>query len=335
MILLFWGVKILLYTRKSYYNSLIHLDFDQVGKIQRLGKFVGNLTKFNKSLQIKFIKRYSTSETTRNETFKIKNISEHITKKKSLEDLSDKEFGFYLAGLIEADGYFSPQNQIIITFCLNDKNFAYLLKKKIGFGHISDIKNKKVCNLIITNKVGIIKIINLINGKIRLENKLIQLKNLVRINNLNISILELDTLNYLNSTYWLSGFADGDSSFQIKIRKKGFRKEIALNFQIDQKKDFILKDLKENFGGYVGYHKMNDTYYYGSSGFLNAYKYINYFDSFSLQSSKYLNFIFWRKTYLLIQKNKHLTEEGQLKIEKFKNSLNSKLKVIINSEENI
>lgn len=124
----------------------------------------------------------------------------------------------------------------------------------------------------------------------------------------------------------------GDGSYQIKIRKKLLastgekdRKEIALNFQIDQKTDYILKEVQNIFGGSVGHRVKTDTYYYGSGGFGAAYKVIKYFDMFSLQSTKYLNYLYFRKTYLLIQDKKHLTEEGLEKIEHYKNSMNSKL----------
>ena len=40
-------------------------------------------------------------------------------------------------------------------------------------------------------------------------------------------------------------------------------------------------------------------------------------------SSKYINFLRWRKVYQLIQEKKHLTPKGQARIIKIKYSMNS------------
>lgn len=292
---------------------------------------------------------YSTSETKCKKN--LKRISEHVPYKKSIFDLTDEEFGFYLAGLIDSDGYISIQNQIIITFCLNDQSFAYSLKKRIGFGNVHKIKNKNAYNLIISNTDGILKIINLINGKLRLEIKVLQLENLKQKD----IIQKVDNHTLLTNTYWLAGFTDGDGSFQIKIRNHHHNKkyslnnklynidpiekdnvkkpEIALNYQIALKKDIILKQIKNIFeGGYLGHRKKDNTYYYESTCFDLAYKFIQYFDKYQLQSTKYLNYLYWRNTYILIQDKHHFTWDGIKKIETFKNSMNNKLIVSENPD---
>ncbi|PJF20188.1 LAGLIDADG endonuclease (mitochondrion) [Paramicrosporidium saccamoebae] len=322
MIITLWGVKTLLNTRKSYLNFLVHFDLDQFGKIQKLGKFVGNVSKnFIIPLNLKFKRTYSTSETIRKENLKF--ISEHVPKKKSIFDLTDEEFGYYLAGFIDShEKDISIHNQIWITFNLKNQSFAYSLKKRIGFGNIKIIKNSYY--LIITNIEGIIKIINLINGKLKLENKVTQLKNLIQINNLTIQINNSDSSLLIINTYWFAGFTDGIGSFQILIKKRESKKEFSLNYQILFKKDFLLKEIKNIFnGGYIGFNKNLNLYYFESSRFNIAYKIIQYFNKFPLQSTKYLNFLFWRKTYIFIQNKKHLTLEGITKIKKMKTTLES------------
>jgi hypothetical protein len=91
----------------------------------------------------------------------------------------------------------------------------------------------------------------------------------------------------------LSGFADADASFQIKIINKVNRKkpEIRLNFQIDQKNKDILIQIKNYLGGNIGYRTSQDTYYYGSTNFGSAKKVIDYFDRFHLLSSKHINYL--------------------------------------------
>jgi hypothetical protein len=83
-----------------------------------------------------------------------------------------------------------------------------------------------------------------------------------------------------------------------------------------------LKLIKDFFGGNIGYRKSQDTYYYGSTSFGSAKKVINYFDHYHLQSTKHINYLKWRKAYLLIQDKKHLTGSGINKIIKLKNSMN-------------
>jgi hypothetical protein len=81
--------------------------------------------------------------------------------------------------------------------------------------------------------------------------------------------------------------------------------------------------IKDFFGGNIGYRKNQDTYYYGSTSFGSAKNVINYFDHFHLLSSKHINYLKWRKAYIVIQNKDHLTENGLNKIIKLKNTMNS------------
>ena len=120
-----------------------------------------------------------TSETLCNEieinSENIKPISVHVPK--HLKPINDEQFGHYLAGLIDGDGHFSSQQQLVIVFSSPDVQLAYYIKKIIGFGHVKKVKNKNAYLYIISNKDGIIKVINLINGKLRTFNKFNQVIN--------------------------------------------------------------------------------------------------------------------------------------------------------------
>jgi hypothetical protein len=110
------------------------------------------------------------SETTRNGIVEnIKFISDHVPKHSKFNN--DQELGYYLAGLIDGDGHFSSAQQLVIIFSQPDVFLAYYLKEKIGYGNVKKVKDKKAYLLIISKKMGIVKIINLINGKLRTENK--------------------------------------------------------------------------------------------------------------------------------------------------------------------
>jgi len=69
------------------------------------------------------------------------------------------------------------------------------------------------------------------------------------------------------------------------------KEEVRLNYQIDQKKDYLLILIKNFFGGNIGYRKSQDTYYYGSTSFGSAKMVINYFDRYHLLSTKNTNYL--------------------------------------------
>ena len=306
----------------SFKYSLL---IDIVKKLKRWSKSASNSL-----IYLYNIIKTGTSETLRNEiaesTEKIKSISVHVPT--HLKPSTDKEFGHYLAGLIDGDGHFSVQQQLVITFYSLDTSLAYYIKSRLGYGSIKKIKNKNAVILVICARKGIEKVINYINGKIRTENKFNQInknilnhKNYLEYSKTITFKLNLDT-NLEN--HWLAGFSDADASFQIKVinRKDKPCTEIRLNFQIDQKKKEILILIKDFLGGNIGYRQSQDTYYYGSTSFGAAKRVINYFDNYHLLSSKHINYLKWRKAYIIIQNKDHLNKTGIEKIIKLKNTMN-------------
>jgi LAGLIDADG endonuclease len=265
-------------------------------------------------------KNEKTSETLCNNSV-IKIISVHVSK--HLKPINDKEFGHYLAGLIDGDGHFSNQQQLIIVFNEKDASLAYFIKGYLGFGNIYKVKNKKAIILVISKKLGIIKVLILINGKIRSENKLNQIKNNI-LSNPNFNLLsnfDKNNDNDLNN-HWLAGFSDLEGSFQIKlINKNNNKTEVRLNFQIDQKQNELLILIKEFLGGNISYitDKSTDfkenTYSYNSLNFGVARNIINYFDTYHLLSHKHVDYLKWRKSYC------NLMEKRDLKLSRIKKIL--------------
>jgi hypothetical protein len=302
--------------------------------------------------------KFGTSETLCNETVvnleNVKPISVHVPK--HFKPLNDEQFGHYLAGLIDGDGHFSSKQQLVIVFHKLDVSLAYYIKERVGFGSVKKVKNKNAYLLIIAARAGLEKVINLINGKIRTENKFNQITNNI-LNHPNFCLcpigprpeggktislklnLDIDLKNH-----WLAGFSDADGSFQIKILNRNLcfggslprtfcpqlqskggkskRVEIRLNFQIDQKKDVLLLLIKNFLGGNIGYRKTQDTYYFGTTSFGSAKNCINYFDYFHLLSCKHINYLKWRKAYIIIQNKDHLNKDGIEKILKLKGTMN-------------
>ena len=272
-----------------------------------------------------------TSETLRNETVvnhakheNVKPISVHLPT--HLKPLNDHQFGHYLAGLIDGDGHFSRQQQLVIVFHSLDASLAYYLKNRLGFGSVKKVKDKNAFILVIAARKGLLKVINLINGKIRTESKFYQITNNILSNHNYIEFSKIVNfklnLNKDFKNHWLAGFSDADASFQIKVLNRNNRTEVRLNFQIDQKNNSVLLLIKDFLGGNLGYRKSQDTYYYGSTSFGSAKNVVNYFDYFHLLSSKHVNYLKWRKAYLIIQNKDHLKQDGLNKIIKLKSTMN-------------
>lgn len=302
----------------SLYSSKYSSLNDIVKKLEQWRKSAGNIL---------YVKN-GTSETLRNGVVEnlenVKRVSDHVPK--HLKPLNYKELGYYLAGLIDGDGHFSKAQQLVITFSSTDAFLAYYLKEKLGYGNVRKVKDKNAYLLIVSNKKGMLNVINLINGKLRTEHRFNQVVNNVLSHvqyadqNSNFTI---DSSKNFNN-HWLAGFSDADASFQIKIIKRITRNkpEIRLNFQIDQKNAFLLNIIKEFLGGNIGYRKSQDTYYYGSTSFGSAKRVIEYFDQYHLQSRKHISYLRWRKVYRLIKDKEHLTYEGLSRILKIKSLIN-------------
>jgi hypothetical protein len=313
------GLLTLLYAgTASIYSSKYSFLNDTVKKLEQRSKSAGNIL---------YIKN-GTPETLRNEIVvnseNIKLISDHVPK--HLKPLNNEQLGYYLAGLIDGDGHFSKALQLVLVFSSSDAFLAYYLKERLGYGNVKKVKDKNAYLLVISNKKGMLHVINLINGKLRTEHRFNQVMDNIlthyRYNDPNLNFTKDSSNNFDN--HWLAGFSDADASFQIKTIKRITRNkpEIRLNFQIDQKSDLLLIMIKENLGGNIGYRSSQDTYYYGSTNFGSARKVIQYFDQYHLQSRKHISYLRWRKVYRLIQNKEHLTEKGLAKILTIKSLIN-------------
>jgi hypothetical protein len=79
--------------------------------------------------------------------------------------------------LIDGVGHFSSNQQLLIVFHSLDASLAYYIKEKLGFGSVKKIKDKNGFLLVVASKKGLERVIDLINGKIRTENKFNQITN--------------------------------------------------------------------------------------------------------------------------------------------------------------
>jgi len=296
--------KILLCAKNFYIHSPLVLI--TLGKIySRVEQLAGN---FNFSTRASASTKYIYNSYTN-----LPLISEHVPKHKS--NLNDNDFGYFLAGLIEGDGWFGKK-ELHIIFAETDIPLAYFVKKRIGFGNVYKIKNKKAVRYICKNAKGLFIILSLINGKLVSKYKYEQFIKHNYIEDFNISILPPSN-NLSLDNYWLAGFTQADGCFHISVVKSKTHKtgySVRLEYSLKQNDEIPLKLLYNNImmGNLSQYN--NKIWCYKSSGFKTAAMLIKYFDHFHLFAGKYVSYLKFRKVYILITKGIHLENKGITKI---------------------
>lgn len=227
--------------------------------------------------------------------------------------------GHFLVGLIDGAGHINKLGYIVVCFHDKDISLAYYIKTMIGYGTVKKVQFKRCYTYVCSHPRGLSIWADLLRHKLKHSSK-IDMYNQRLCPKLGCESSIYVSSNLLND-HWLAGFIQADGSFQIKYLRQTLRTEVRLVLQISQKKRFLL-DLTQNvFGGSIGYRKSNDSYYYSTVGFNNAFQLINYLDHYQVMSSKLQSYWLWRKTYIYIQKGLHLTSIGLLKIQKKKLAL--------------
>jgi hypothetical protein len=102
----------------------------------------------------------------------IEQISDHM--KKHEKPSGEAEFGYYLAGLIEGSGYFGDQ-WLEILFFEKDISLAYYIKKRLGYGSVYFIKDKRAVKYVLRHHAGLKYVLDLVNGKFLTNCKINQL----------------------------------------------------------------------------------------------------------------------------------------------------------------
>lgn len=257
-------------------------------------------------------------------------------------------FSSYLAGLFEGDGHIWMPNKNLkkkhnprfcVTFELKNKELAIKLLDFIGYGFITYKPKNNACVLTISPVKGLKKVLYHINGELRTPKihqvyKLIDWINKNHKDNIKKLPLNKEDIS-LNS--WFGGFIDADGSFSIQYSVNDKKRKIACRLRLEQgmfdpiTKDSyedILKDVCKFLNCNLRIRKQNSTgneyFTLAASSRSSLLIIINYFETFPLFTSKYLDYLDWKKAAELILNNKHYTEEGIIEINKLKNNMNLK-----------
>ena len=267
------------------------------------------LIKYSNQQVTKNIYLVETSETTRevlnNKKLSFSNFTSIDLKSNLInsfikKEILDNKFNQWLAGLIDGDGYFGiakdKYSSLEITVHLNDEKILKQIQNKFG----GSIKVRSGVNAIryrLSNKLGIIKLVNAVNGNIRNTKRLVQFNKVCIL--LNIKFINPIKLTINNS--WFSGFIDSDGTINYSI-KNGYPQ---INISVTNK---YLQDIEHfknlfNLGNNYfdksqnGYNKWSIQSEKDIMYFIN-----NYFNNNPLKSTKYNKIILIKEFFKL----KHL-----------------------------
>jgi len=171
---------------------------------------------------------------------------------------NEEELGYYLAGLIDGDGYISnEENQptITITFHKKDTFLAYKIKSLLGYGSVRCYSSYSIYT--ITNREGLIKMLYLIYNKLRLIHKVNRSNKLIEKYNLPLNKAIPDNSN-VTLTHYLAGLLDSDGSLTIKLlkRKRGLKEKETIEVRLLARVEMsslrgsnVINKLKADIGG--------------------------------------------------------------------------------------
>ena len=280
----------------------------------------------------------------------IYNTANNLTVFKDNNNLS-----YYLAGLLEGNGSINLPSlgvtilnrvlnpRIIFTSHINNMGMYLFLQSELGNIGRFQKSSENVLRYIIGDKESIIKIINLVHGKLRTPknkrfNDLIQFMNKKYF--LNIPKSYLDNTSFSENS-WFAGFSEADGHFGIKCverksksttRKRSRSESVSLKFRLDQRlfDKPTLSSMEPFMQSLAFFLNVNlKLYEIKNSKILslsvesikNQGNIINYFNKYHLIGDKLNDFKKWKMVYHMILSKEHLTEEGRLKIRNLINRL--------------
>ena len=277
---------------------------------------------------------------------------------KALRPQTMNEFGYFLAGLIDANGDIHQDGSVTLALHEKDASVAYYIKKTIGYGKVKYVKNPQMNNVytyfyICTHLTGIKVLGDTIRDKLK-NPYIINRFNKYLAPSFNLPLTAFSPLEdhkYGCDNRWLAGFIQGqilNNAFVIQIiplgsylvcdgKKKGtgfsnrvvkstqFKDlldvQILISVQIYHKKDFLLKPIQNAVGGNICWSKEKNSFLYDSKYLKNTIKFIKYLDRHQVMGACLTGYWLWRKAYLRLQSGAYKTEKGYLEISGFKTRL--------------
>ena len=149
------------------------------------------------------------------------------------------------------------------------------------------------------------------------------------------------TDNFILNPNWVTGFCDGESSFQLVIHKTPKMRlgwSVRLVFSIHlHKKDINVLYMLQKFFNVGNISKLGvESVQYRVSAINDLNVIINHFDKYPLITQKFAGYCLFKQAFDMVKNKQHLSKEGLRKIVSIKASLNWGLSSILeNSFANI
>lgn len=166
------------------------------------------------------------------------------------------KFCQWLAGLIDGDGCFLVSKdgytscEITMESC--DEPCLRKLQNKLG-GSLKPRSGVNALRWRMHNKIGMIALVNMVNGHIRHNNRLAQLHRVCLA--LNITPLTPNLILDTNNA-WFAGLFDSDGTININVSSHP-----QLTISVCNKHEINVKDLKIVFGGNIYFDSAQNGYY--------------------------------------------------------------------------
>jgi hypothetical protein len=237
-----------------------------------------------------------------------KTISDSNYNSENKNKESDKHFYEWLAGLIDGNGYFWTRKinrvtSLVITFDIRDMKTAQIIKDHLG-GNLNLLSGNKAVIFKLHKYDAIVSLVNNINGLIRTQNRIEQLKLVC----LNYGIEYKDPIKLEFNNAWFSGFFDADGHVSYN------KSHGSVNLCITQKNENLLLELASIYNGKVYNHSKNsNNYRFIISNKSSVLTILNdYFIKYPSRSMKQNRLMLIKKYYDLRIMNCHLAPKGSL-----------------------
>jgi Cytochrome C and Quinol oxidase polypeptide I/LAGLIDADG endonuclease len=275
--------------------------------------------------------------------------------KKLATTVNNYKFSSYITGLIEGDGSIVVPKQersskgkinypsIQIVFHLKDLPLALLLQKNLKTGSLIRKKGVNAYVLYINNQEGILKLVHLLNGKMRTPKIYSLFKLIDWLNNKNpkLNLIKLPiNYNSLSGDAWLSGMIESDGHFSVRTTMTGNYPKIECKFELTQRqKDHLdnsnelfltniakflktsLKNIRENTS--------NPQYRMRTTNLESNLILVNYLNEYPLFGSKFLDYNNWKEILNLFQPRFKYSQENIDKVLTLKSQMNDKRTIFI------
>jgi hypothetical protein len=219
-------------------------------------------------------------------------------------NLTDLDFNFWLAGLVEGDGTLGITKSTAyfeLTLDSKDIQTLHFIKKKLGYGNIRKRTGVNAYRIRTAKRDNLIDLLKRLNGKFVTSSKQTQLIKLTNHFNLNAIIpTKAESIDIIKNTSWLGGFFDAEGHFSIMNKT-------TLSFHLGQKNKVILEWIHEALQfGHIRYDKSRDFWIYSITDRAGMVFIVNKFKKSNLRTFKQIDVYSFSRLLDQIEKGHHL-----------------------------